>query len=71
VLLKLTIFRQNSKFKNRGPGLPKIKVGVLGPNGHPVPLSMRCSGVEVAWLAQNIRHSSTSVRLRLVAFRCP
>ena len=26
-----------------------------------------CSAVEVAWLAQNIRHNSASVRLRLVA----
>jgi len=29
-----------------------------------------CSAVEVAWLAQNIRHSSASVRLRLKVFRC-
>jgi len=28
------------------------------------------TAVEVAWLVQNNRHSSTSVRLRLVAFRC-
>jgi len=30
----------------------------------------RCSAVEVACLTQNIRHSSASVRLRLVAFWC-
>jgi len=28
------------------------------------------SAVEVSWLAENIRHSSASVQLRLVAFRC-
>ena len=29
-----------------------------------------CSAVEVAWLAESIRHRSASVRLRLVVFRC-
>jgi len=30
-----------------------------------------CSAMGVAWLAQNIRHSSTSVSLLLVAFKYP
>jgi len=30
-----------------------------------------CRAVEIAWLTQIIRHNSASVRLRLVAFRCP
>jgi len=29
-----------------------------------------CSAVEVAWLAQNIRHSSTRVVVSAVSFRC-
>jgi len=31
---------------------------------------VECSAAEVACLAQNIRHSSASVRLHLVVFRC-
>jgi len=31
---------------------------------------IECSAVEVAWLAQNIRHSSATVRLHLVVLRC-
>jgi len=30
-----------------------------------------CSAVEVVCLAQNIQHSSASVRLHLVVLRCP